>query len=58
MKKLIALLLALLLVCSLFAACTKRKKDNGTDGQDGQNPEEFVFAPEEEEDDGLWSKLR
>ena len=45
MKKLIALLLALLLVCFLFAACTKRKNKD----------DEIDLAPYLEDGDGNWS---
>lgn len=47
MKKIIALILALLMATALFA-CTKQK----------QEEEPFDFQPEVEEDDGGWSIVR
>ena len=44
MKKIIALILALLMATALFA-CTKQKEEE----------EPFNFEPEVEEDDGNWS---
>ncbi len=47
MKKIIALILALLMATALFA-CTKQK----------QEKEPFDFQPEVEEDDGNWSIVK